>query len=187
MKHIPSFFALIIMALLLTGCPPRPAEPDPSMTAVGGGAGAGGAGSGDWVSPGALSGEGLEGLRSRDGMGSFADGNQIRNLLPSVYFDFDQYAIRPGDRTALQTAAEHMRNNPSDRLLLEGHCDWRGTTEYNMVLGERRANSAMQYLLNLGVPAERMETLSKGDLEAVTEASEAQMAQDRRADLVIVR
>ncbi|MDV7396464.1 hypothetical protein RZS08_34030, partial [Arthrospira platensis SPKY1] len=88
------------------------------MTAVGAGAGArsAGAGAGDWLNPADLdtTGGGDLGLLARDGSGGFADGDQIRDLLPSVFFDFDQFAIRPGDRAALQTAAAHMATNPSD-------------------------------------------------------------------------
>ncbi|MCD8482959.1 MAG: OmpA family protein [Verrucomicrobia bacterium] len=190
MKNFFSILTLFALTLLLTGCPPRPAEPDPSMTAVGSSAGArgAGAGAGDWLNPADLEGAGGDlGLLARGGQGGFADGDQIRDLLPSVFFDFDQFAIRPADRAALQTAAAHMAANPSDRLLIEGHCDWRGTTEYNMVLGERRASSVRQFLINLGVDSSRMETVSFGDLKATKEGTEAQMARDRRADLVIVR
>lgn len=193
MKNLLSIISLIALTIFLTGCPPRPAEPDPSMTAVGAGSGArgAGAGAGDWLNPADLDGAGMSGgdlgLLARGSADGFADGNQIRDLLPSVFFDFDQFAIRPGDRAALQSAAAHMAANPEDRLLIEGHCDWRGTTEYNMVLGERRASSVRQFLINLGVDAHRMETVSFGDLKATKEGTEAQMARDRRADLVIVR
>jgi peptidoglycan-associated lipoprotein len=70
--------------------------------------------------------------------------------------------------------------------LLEGHCDWRGTAEYNLGLGDRRANAAKKYLLSLGVAADRLESVSKGSLEASKNADDATMAKDRRVDLVVV-
>lgn len=175
--------SLVLIAAAGIGCQQRP-EPDPSLTAV---AGLGGSGSGDFINPqdvGGLGGEfGLEGRAAGFG----ADGEFIEGLLPSVYFDFDQATIRPEDRPALQQAADHLTQNPNDRLLIEGHADWRGTTEYNLALGDRRADSARQYLVSLGIAPERVEIVSKGDLEAATDASEQQMQQDRRADLIVVR
>ena len=82
-------------------------------------------------------------------------------------------------------AKEYLDKNPSHRLLLEGHCDWRGTAEYNLGLGDRRAGAVRKYLQSLGVPAERLETLSKGSLEAAKNADDATMSKDRRVDLVV--
>lgn len=148
--------------------------------------------SGDFGAGGTLGGGdgaygiGQDGLQGREGMGMGMDGG-IEGLLPSVFFDFDQSAVRPEDRPKLQSAAEFLTANPSDRLMLEGHCDWRGTAQYNMALGERRANAVFQYLTALGVSASRLEVVSKGDIEAATEASDGQMAQDRRVDLIVLR
>ena len=127
------------------------------------------------------------GLQGRDPSMLLGEGNRIENLFSPVYFDFDQSFIRPSDRGTLQEVATHMSSNPADKLLVEGHCDWRGTTEYNMALGDRRATSVVAYLTQLGVSPDRMETVSKGDLEATTEGSEDQMQLDRRGDLIIVR
>jgi peptidoglycan-associated lipoprotein len=141
--------------------------------------------SADWINPEDVARAEALGLSTRaPGMG---EGNRVENLFSPVYFDFDQSFIRPADRGTLQEVARHLGENPSDRLLVEGHCDWRGTTEYNMALGDRRATSVIAYLEQLGVSAGIMETVSKGDLEAVTEGNEEQMRQDRRADLVILR
>lgn len=112
--------------------------------------------------------------------------NRIENLFSPVYFDFDQSFVRPEDRPTLQEVADYLNANPSAQLLVEGHCDWRGTTEYNMALGDRRANSVTAYMAQLGIAADRLETVSKGDLEAVTEGSESDMNRDRRADLIII-
>lgn len=175
----------LISGLFMTGCR-GPQDPDPSMTDV-----RSGMGDGDFVAgtdidglSGAGAGLGLEG---RDPSMLLGEGNRIENLFSPVYFDFDQSFIRPADRGTLQQVASHLAANPADQLLVEGHCDWRGTTEYNMALGDRRAASVVAYLQQLGVSPDRLETVSKGDLEAVTEATADQMRLDRRGDLIIVR
>lgn len=157
------------------------------MTAVRG-SGFGGAGaSGDWVNPDAFNaGADALGLAARDASLMQGDANRLKDLFSPVYFDFDQSFIRPSDRGTLQEVATYLGANPTHRLLVEGHCDWRGTTEYNMALGDRRATSVTGYLEQLGVSATRMETVSKGDLDASTEGTEAQMQLDRRADLIVL-
>ena len=114
------------------------------------------------------------------------EGERIENLFSPVYFDFDQSFIRAADRPTLQEAAAYLEDNPGSQLLVEGHCDWRGTTEYNMALGDRRATSVTAYLEQLGIAPDRLETVSKGDLEAITEGSDEEMRMDRRADLIII-
>ncbi len=127
------------------------------------------------------------GLTSRLPDGVIDDGNTIRGLLQPVYFDFDRSEIKPAERPKLQAARDYLQSNPGARLLLEGHCDWRGTAEYNLGLGDRRANSAKRYLQSLGVAADRLETISKGSLEAATNADDATMAKDRRVEVVIIK
>lgn len=144
-----------------------------------------GAGSGDWISGSDINSAEAMGLEMRNS-GITGDSNRIENLFSPIYFDFDQSFIRPSDRPVLQEVATYLSRNPTHKLLVEGHCDWRGTTEYNMALGDRRASSVVAYLTQIGVSASRMETVSKGDLEALTEANEQQMQMDRRADLVII-
>lgn len=142
----------------------------------------------DWISPEDVARAEALGLAMRDAaFDANGEGERIEGLLPSVFFDFDQSFIRPEDRPALQEAYDYLRRNRGARLIIEGHCDWRGTTEYNMALGDRRARSVKQYLVQLGVADERIETVSYGDLQAETEADEARMARDRRADLIVVR
>lgn len=125
------------------------------------------------------------GLEGRDP--SLMDGDRVEGLFSPIYFDFDQSFVRPADRGVLQEVASYLSQNTGDTLLVEGRCDWRGTTEYNMALGDRRAISVITYLQQLGVPDSQMESVSKGDLDAVTEGSEDQMQLDRRADLVIIK
>ncbi len=118
---------------------------------------------------------------------TFGDGEQIRGMFDSVYFEFDRSNIRPGERAKIEAIADHLRNNSDHNILLEGHCDWRGTTEYNLGLGDRRATSVKEYLLNLGISRNRIEVLSMGDLEATVGGTEAQMAEDRRVEFVILQ
>jgi peptidoglycan-associated lipoprotein len=174
---------LVAFAVVATGCTKKPQRPDPSATMGMGGAGLNPSDI-NTLDPLLLDGS-ASGLEMRDGV--IEDANTIRGLLESVYFDFDQSAVKANERTKLAAAYEYLQLNPQQRLLLEGHCDWRGTAEYNLGLGERRANAAQQYLITLGIPANRIQTSSKGDLEAVENASDSQMAQDRRVDLVILK
>lgn len=172
----------LLLGLIITGCQ-GPQTPDASMTAVRGQGT--GPGSADWISPEDIANAEALGLSTRDP--SMLNGeNRLENLFPPVYFDFDQSFIRPADRGTLQDAAAYLEENPGAQLLAEGHCDWRGTTEYNMALGDRRASSVADYMEQLGIAPGRLETVTKGDLEAITEGSEEEMRMDRRADLIII-
>jgi peptidoglycan-associated lipoprotein len=82
--------------------------------------------------------------------------------LGDALFDFDQWVIREDARTALQANAEWLRRWPSTRITIEGHCDARGTTEYNLALGERRGNAVKEYLVSLGIAPDRLLVVSKG-------------------------
>lgn len=186
MNGIRTTFSLILLISLaaLVGCAQRQA-PDPSMTATGSGAGARG-GSADWISPEDIARAQQLGLEGRDSrFGSDLDG-RITNLFDPVFFDFDQSFVRPADRPILQEVANYMSDNRSASLILEGHCDWRGTTEYNMALGDRRANAVKAYLVQIGVSESRIDTVSKGDLEANTGGTEAEMQRDRRVDIIVI-
>ena len=84
------------------------------------------------------------------------------SLLKDIHFDFDKYDIRPGDAAILKGNAEVLKKYHKVRIQIEGHCDERGTNEYNLALGERRASSAKNYLLSLGISPERISTISYG-------------------------
>lgn len=180
------FVIVAASTLFASGCRKKPVRPDPSRTVIGqqgaltpGGAGDFGSGFGDGVlEPGST-------LANRDGV--IDDGMTIRGLLQPVYFAYDQSAIAAPERAKLDAAKAYLDSNPQHRLLIEGRCDWRGTSEYNLGLGDRRAASARQYLVTLGVPADKIEVLSKGDLEAAENATDDIMAKDRRADLVVLK
>jgi peptidoglycan-associated lipoprotein len=143
--------------------------------------------SADWIDPTKIYGQGAAGLSMRDSNFMNADSKRIENLLQSVYFDTDKSSIAPSERTKVTEAAEYLKGNPKDKLLVEGYCDWRGTREYNLALGDRRASGVKQYLEDLGVDPERVQTISHGDLMAEENASPETMKQDRRAAQVVIR
>jgi peptidoglycan-associated lipoprotein len=181
MKSVSHFatFALASSLLLFAGCTKKPVRPDPSATLIGP-QGASNAGS---LNPTDVA-NADNGLQPRD---QFDASGQLRGVLEPVYFKFNQSSVEPAERAKLQAAKDYLAKNPQYHLLLEGHCDWRGTPEYNLGLGDRRANEAKKYLVTLGVSADRLETLSKGSEEAKKDGTDADWAKDRRDDLVVLK
>jgi peptidoglycan-associated lipoprotein len=101
--------------------------------------------------------------------------------LRDVYFDFDKANIRPADAKPLNSSAAYLKANPNLLVLIEGHCDERGTAEYNIALGERRAKAAMNYLVAQGLDSSRFNLVSYGKERPVcTERTEACWAKNRR-------
>jgi peptidoglycan-associated lipoprotein len=119
--------------------------------------------------------------------GFYEDADMIRGLLEPVYFDFDKSGIKASERVKLEAAMIYLSEQPQYRLLLEGHCDWRGTPEYNLGLGDRRGSAARQFLETTGVASNRLEVGSKGDLDATEAGDATAMAADRRVDLIILK
>jgi len=185
MQKTLSITGLLILSVLLGACArPQLSPGDTNPTHMGSGADRPGFQSGaDLGDFGPGFGDDGD-LQLRDGWG--ADEGE-RGFFESVFFDFDQSTIRPADRAMLDGVARHLRENPDHRLLVEGHCDWRGTAEYNLALGDRRARSVQDYLIQLGIDASRLDTLSKGDLEATVTDDRTQLQQDRRAELILRR
>jgi peptidoglycan-associated lipoprotein len=110
--------------------------------------------------------------------------NQQAPLDP-VFFDFDSTVIREDGRATLQKNAEWLKRRPSTRILIEGHADNRGTNEYNLALGERRADAVRDYLMGLGVAADRIQTVTKGEEQPFcTENTEACWQQNRRGHFI---
>jgi peptidoglycan-associated lipoprotein len=106
--------------------------------------------------------------------------------LKEVYFDFDKYDIRPDDAKTLDTNAAWLKSNADNLVLIEGHCDERGTNEYNLALGERRAKATMNYLVSQGIQANRITIISYGEERPVcTEHMEACWAKNRRAGFLV--
>ena len=111
----------------------------------------------------------------------------LRGELPSVYFGFDSTSVSASERLKLQQAAEYLEQNSDHRLLVEGHCDWHGTKEYNLTLGDRRASSIRDYLDTVGITPERIDKISKGSLEAISGLSKEMSSENRRADLIVLK
>jgi peptidoglycan-associated lipoprotein len=108
--------------------------------------------------------------------------------VKDAYFDLDKSDLRDDARAALTKDAEFLRSYPQVRVSIEGHCDERGSTEYNLGLGQRRAASAKNYLISLGISADRMETTSWGkERPFCTEHDETCWQQNRRAHFVMAR
>jgi len=106
--------------------------------------------------------------------------------LQPAFFDYDSYALRDDARAALDADAKLLRDNPETSITIEGHCDERGTVEYNQALGEKRATAARDYLVAAGIAATRIQTLSYGKERPFAEGhDEATWAQNRRAHLVV--
>jgi peptidoglycan-associated lipoprotein len=106
----------------------------------------------------------------------------------SVYFRFDNFSIDTAERPKLEQVQQHHAQNPQQRLLLVGHCDYHGTAEYNMVLGEKRAKSTRDYLARLGLAPEQLQTLSRGSLDATFKnGTPSETAADRRVDVVFLK
>ena len=106
--------------------------------------------------------------------------------LQDVYFDYDKADLRDEARAALQKNAEWMKRWASARTVIEGHCDSRGTAEYNLALGDKRATAARDYLVSLGVSADRIQTVSKGkEAPFCSEETEGCWSQNRRGHFII--
>jgi peptidoglycan-associated lipoprotein len=154
--------SLIAGLLLLAAC-----AQNPSTTAGAGGGGNAAAGAATTAAPGS----------SQD---------FVQNVGDRVFFDFDKSVIKPEGRTTLQRQAEWLKKYPNVSVTVEGHCDDRGTREYNLALGERRATAVRNALVALGIAPNRVKTISYGkERPAVLGDNEAAWAQNRRGVTVI--
>ena len=106
----------------------------------------------------------------------------------TIYFDYDKSDIRDDQRSTLQADGEFLRSHANITVVIEGHCDERGSAEYNLGLGDRRANSTKELLVSMGIGAERMRTISYGKEQPVcTESNEECWQKNRRAQFVLAR
>ena len=166
--------AIVLLAgsLALSACASKPKNlpPDPGMTSSSG------------------SGSGASGSTAGPVPGSQADFLAFTQGDDTIYFDTDRFNIDSADAAALQRQAEWMRRFPAARASIEGHCDERGTRDYNLALGERRANAAKAFLVSHGVDGGRLATLSYGKERPVALGSnEESWAQNRRAVTITVQ
>jgi len=108
-------------------------------------------------------------------------------LLKDIHFDFDKYNIRPEDAEILRENAAWLKQYSKGKIQIEGHCDERGTAEYNLALGERRANSTKMYLRSLGIPADLISTISYGKEKPLDpNHMEEAWAKNRRGHFIIL-
>jgi peptidoglycan-associated lipoprotein len=198
---------LLVGGLVVSGCAKRAATAVPMVApapvTVGGGSGpAGTSGSGSTMQapgtqggPGGSDAAGSDRSQAAGGDRSQAGGGPgsrqpvrdfgVARELADVYFDFDQYEIRPADERVMERNARWLKTT-RDLVLIEGHCDERGTSEYNVALAERRARSAMNYLVAQGIAANRITILSYGEERPqCAERSEACWSRNRRAHFLV--
>ncbi len=159
--------AVLVLGLSLTGCSKK--VPETASQTVTGTEGAGAA----------------EPLESEDS--GIMEGRTSGPMVP-VYFEFDSSRLAEEQVQRIETNADFMKKNPALAVRIEGNCDPRGTQEYNLALGERRAQSAKSYLINLGVNADQLSTVSFGEEKLLLFGhDEISWAQNRRDDFVIIK
>jgi len=108
--------------------------------------------------------------------------------LQMINYDFDKYNVRPGDAEILKKNVDWFKANPGTKVRVEGNCDERGTVEYNLALGQKRADSAKNYLVGLGVDANALQTISYGkERPLCTEKNEGCWARNRNAQFVPIK
>jgi len=181
---------VLIAAVLVSGCAKQPATmltSAPPPTGVAGVSPMSNTASRQAAAnPGAPGSTGQPGSStSTGGRPAPSDFVAVRDLA-DIHFDFDKYTIRPTDADLLDQNARWLKANEKDLLLIEGHCDERGTNEYNLALGERRAKAAMNYLVAQGVAARRITIISYGEERPqCTDHNEACWAKNRRAHFLL--
>lgn len=184
MKSLQKLFSLALAAtvLLLAACTKKPVRDENALSSMGD----------STINPDQVAlpsdlapGTGLEARNLPPG--ATEDEFTIRGLMEAVYFDFDRSAVASRERPKIEAAVKWLNENPDKRMLLEGHCDWRGTAEYNLGLGDRRANAVKKYLESLGIQGSRLEILSKGSTEAKQTGGDAEWAKDRRVEFVVLK
>lgn len=184
MKRVFSLLLVLGLGLSFSGCKPK-YQPRPEDTVMGSGYSK----RHDYVDSqeayqAYLQEEGLE-LREESVLGDHNPSRYAKeNAMVSVYFKFDAFSVDTSERPKLSEALDKLKSDPKLQLLIVGHCDYHGTAAYNMALGEKRAKSVRDYLIQAGAPESQLNTLSRGDLDAeVRTGSPAETSQDRRADV----
>jgi peptidoglycan-associated lipoprotein len=113
---------------------------------------------------------------------------EVKDLFEDIYFDYDEYEIRAAAKAILEKISTWMLTNRASKISIEGHCDERGTNEYNLALGDKRAKAARDFLIALGVPSGRIEMISYGEEKPVcSEKTDACYAKNRRVHFVILK
>lgn len=112
---------------------------------------------------------------------------EIQKTLRDIYFDYDKYDLTEESKNTVKELSQILTKNKNIKVIIEGHCDERGTNEYNLGLGDKRANAVKNYLMSLGIPSKRIETVSYGEEKPLCkENNEACWAKNRRAHFVLI-
>jgi len=112
---------------------------------------------------------------------------QLKSELTAIYFDFDSFKLSEPARSSLAKNADLLKKDSAEKVRIEGNCDERGSDEYNLALGEKRAKAAMQYLITLGIPDERLLVISYGkEKPADPGHDESAWAKNRRDEFVVI-
>ena len=120
--------------------------------------------------------------------GTSQDINQLKAVLEKIYFELDSAKLSPEARQSLVKSAETLKQNPNVKIRIEGNCDERGSDEYNLALGEKRAKAAMDYFVTMGVPIERLSVVSYGkEKPAKSGHDETAWAQNRRDEFASIK
>ncbi len=178
MKNVSKTLGLALAAstLFFTACAKKPIRPAPDATQTG---------QDNSINPELVAvSDPNSMLAPRDNIGTPDEAG--KSVVEPIYFGLDRAAVPPAERPKLQAAVKWLADNAGKNLVLIGHCDWRGTAEYNLGLGDRRANAVKRFLESLGVDSSRLETLSKGSTEAKQAGGEAEWTKDRRVDFVVL-
>ncbi len=186
-RNIGFTLAIVVVVAIALGCAKRPATtaaaaPPPTAGPVGAAPGGAGAAPGSAAVPTPAAPAPPTATPAPPHPREFA---AIREL-EDIHFDFDKYDIRPGDAKILDVNAQWMKANAGHLILIEGHADERGTNEYNLALGERRAKTTMNYLVARGIRANRITIISYGEERPLcTEKTEECWARNRRAHFLV--
>lgn len=188
--------ALALACIISTGCRKKPVGVTPLPGSRAGSISGPGQGnpfdtagnglSGNGVNGGNVGGNGTSGIALGEGhVGWMPDRETLKS--ETVYFAYDSSAIRDSEKSKLENVAAHLKSNTAVALSVEGHCDERGTEEYNRALGERRALAIREYLVNSGVAAERIDTVSFGEDKPASQGhDEAAWKLNRRGEFVVL-
>ena len=186
-KFLNLFVSALVLSLAVVGCKKNPYGVTPLPGQRAGKVGEPGS-SGPIEPPSQIKPDSTGLLEATEG-GKFAGWPEDRATLSAqtVYFDFDSSTVKAGETSKIEAVADYVRKNPGNALKIEGHCDERGTEEYNRSLGERRALALREYLANLGCNSDRILTVSFGkDQPADPSHDEAAWAKNRRGVFVVL-
>ena len=180
-------YGLAAMIVFAAGCAPSATDKAATASSSTGG-------SGSKAAPDASQGEGKretakESTTDRSSLGQLQEGKSPESTGPlkDILYDYDSYSLRADARDTLRASSDWLKRNPAARVEIEGHCDERGTNEYNLALGAKRAQAAKDFLVTLGIGVDRLSTISYGEeIPLCKDANESCWQRNRRARFVVL-